>query len=108
MFEIVFSLLTLFVIFKMYKRYLEVTRKKNYCTCFFEGDWSDCCYRHDEDCLMAIEYLSSTMRYVADIKLKHCVEKKGHPIIARIMYCGVRAWAHTFWWVGYWWEKNHG
>jgi len=78
---------------------------KNYCSFFPEGSWGDCCYDHDTNCLLALEYLSWNMRLYADIKLYDCVYKK-NKMIAHIMYIGVRFWAYTFWWIGYWREKN--
>ena len=71
---------------------------KNYCTFFFKGDWNHCCWQHDLECILAIEYLSPKMRLEADKKLRDCVKAKNHPYISKIMYIGVRAWANTFWW----------
>lgn len=68
-------------------------KKKDYCTFFFEGNWSDCCWTHDEKVLLAREYKSRIMRLEADEDLKECVKQKGHPIIANIMFIGVRFWA---------------
>lgn len=74
------------------------------CTFFPEGNWTGCCWQHDHDCLLALEYLSPKMRLEADRKLFSCVSKK-NKIIACIMYFGVRIWAYTYWWIGYWGEK---
>ncbi len=74
-------------------------KKTNYCTCFPEGDWYDCCWQHDHDCILAKEYDSYQMRLDADKKLEDCVKSKGHPFVAEVMYIGVRIWANTFWWI---------
>lgn len=55
--------------------------------------------------MLALEYLSPSMRLEADVELFKCVHKKNIPI-AYIMYIGVRLWAHTFWWIGYLREWN--
>ena len=54
-------------------------------------DFRECCVRHDFD------YYSQVSRKEADLKLKACIEKKGHPKLAKIYYCGVRA----FGWLRY-------
>jgi hypothetical protein len=77
----------------------------DYCTFFWEGNWSDCCWQHDSDCLLALEYLSYTKRLNADIKLFKCVYKK-NKFMACVMYFGVTVWANTFWWTEYWREKR--
>lgn len=57
------------------------------CSWFFDGDWGDCCVAHDKE-----YYAGGTkaMRKAADKRLKQCIEGKGHKIIARMMYHGVR------------------
>lgn len=83
-------------------------KQPNYCTFFPEGDWSDCCYVHDEICILSKEYLSWKMRLLGDLLLYKCVKSKGRPIVAAIMYSGVTFWAFTFWWFGYFKEKYFG
>lgn len=88
---------------------MKVDRKTDYCTCFPEGDWWECCWMHDHDCILALEYLSREMRLAADIKLYRCVKnKKKKPRIAKIMFIGVRLWAHTGWWLNYLLMKYYG
>lgn len=72
----------------------------NKCTMFPNGTWLSCCQIHDEECILALEYLSPRMRQDADIKLFKCVWKK-NKLAAITMYIGVRAWAHTLWWINY-------
>ena len=74
-------------------------KKPNYCTCWPEGSWSDCCYTHDTQSLLAQEYESSSMRLDADKKLYDCVKSKGYPINAKLMYFGVRLWYWTKWYL---------
>lgn len=75
-------------------------RKTNYCTAYIEGHWSECCYTHDIESVMAEEYESAEMRLQTDIKLRDCVKAKGHPVHAQIMFFGIRAWYWTKWrWV---------
>lgn len=65
----------------------------NRCTYFFNGNWLECCRAHDYDISDAECQKSSSMRLKADRELRDCVIAKGHPFVARIMYCGVRIWA---------------
>ena len=74
-------------------------KKVNYCTFWPDGLWSDCCYIHDEQSLLAQEYQSSSMRLDADKELYNCVKAKGHPINAKLMYFGVRLWYWTKWYL---------
>lgn len=67
--------------------------RKDCCTLYPEGDWSMCCLAHDYACADAEAKRSVTARLDADLQLRRCVESKGHPIHAAIMYAGVRAWA---------------
>lgn len=63
------------------------------CTGFPEGTlkapklWGECCFEHD------LHYWSGgteTARDKADLFLRDCVKEKGHPMIAELMYFGVR------------------
>jgi len=65
----------------------------NRCTYFFNGNWLECCQAHDYSVADAECQKSSSMRLKADQELRRCVSVKGHPFVARIMYCGVRMWA---------------
>lgn len=62
------------------------------CTFFPDGSWVSCCDAHD------INYSekSQVTRKSADQKLKMCVENSGHPIIAKIMYAGLRMFGSFF------------
>jgi hypothetical protein len=108
--ELIFLLITAIIVicYDVYKSYDNDyihSNPKNYCSYFPEGNWGECCYQHDADCMLALEYLSYDMRLEADTKLFQCVFKK-NKFIAFIMYAGVRIWANTFWWIGYWRERN--
>jgi hypothetical protein len=54
------------------------------CTMSPDFDFRECCVRHDYD------YYDQVPRKKADLKLKACIAKKGHPILARVYYRGVR------------------
>ena len=59
---------------------------KNNCTLFPEGNWSDCCARHDR------RYENKRLtKKQADKLLYRCVLKKSNKFIALIMYLGVRS-----------------
>ena len=53
------------------------------CTKFPEGNWHECCIEHDYD------YYHQNGKWKSDVKLLWCVLKKGHPIIAPLMWLGV-------------------
>ena len=72
-------------------KYNSSTRKNN-CTLFPEGGWTECCERHDK------RYENKRLnRYQADKLLFRCVKRKSNVIIAGIMFAGVR----TFGWYFY-------
>ncbi len=63
------------------------------CTGFPDGTvkdpvlWKECCFEHD------LHYWaggSHTSRDKTDLRLRECVREKGEPIIAQMMYLGVR------------------
>lgn len=61
------------------------------CTCFFDGNWKECCDRHDK------RYSNNRLtRKQADRLLYRCVAKKNKHI-AFLMYLGVR----LFGWLRY-------
>ena len=64
------------------------------CSCWFDGDWVECCVEHD-----LIYWMGGTRseREKADDELMKCVTAKGHPVMARLMYVGVRAGG--VWWL---------
>ena len=68
------------------------------CSWFPEGDWHECCVQHD------FLYWSSRTtgggyraRKKADQALRRCVASRGHPVIAWIMYIGVRIGGSPIW-----------
>lgn len=58
----------------------------NRCTCFPNGNWLRCCRAHDYGCSDAAAQKSAAMRLAADQQLKACVEAKGHPDVAAVMF----------------------
>lgn len=50
---------------------------------FPEGNWHECCLEHD------YAYFHGTGKFKADLKLAWCVLKRGHPIVAPLMWLGV-------------------
>lgn len=59
------------------------------CTDFVDGNWKECCEIHDAQCADALAQKSKSIRHIANLALKDCVTKKGHPCIAQLMYEGV-------------------
>ncbi len=105
MYQIFAVIATLLIFYRIIKRLHGEDWNQDNCTCFPEGCWSDCCWVHDHDCILALENLSPKMRLIADRKLFKCVYAK-NKIVACIMYFGVRIWAYTYWWIGYWRETH--
>ncbi len=68
--------------------------KSDGCSCWPDSDWVECCIEHD-----LVYWMGGTRheKKEADKKLKECVSQKGHPVIATIMYYGVRVGA--VWWL---------
>lgn len=62
------------------------------CTFFPDGNWLSCCDAHD----MNYSSKSKISRKQADEGLRSCVAKCGHPLIAKIMYAGVRLFGRPF------------
>lgn len=87
-----FFLLLLLVTPTLYAQELQEF-KTDFCTMFPDGTktkadaWKHCCFDHD---LRFWFGGSRAQRDLADIRLRSCVEKSGHDIIARAMYYGVR------------------
>lgn len=71
--------------------------------------WLGCCTSHD--CLYYTGG-SRAERRAADIELMICVAKRGHPIVAFIMWLGVRIGGHPWlpfpWRWGYGWKYPRG
>ncbi len=65
---------------------------KNYCTMSPDGNWSECCKRHDR------RYSNRRLtRYQADVLLYRCIDKKTNcMLLAGIYFVGVRlfGWLH--------------
>lgn len=65
----------------------------DHCTLFPEGDWGNtCCKKHDK----GYERVGLS-KYQADKLLYRCVKKKGHPVVAAVMFAGVS----LFGWLNY-------
>ena len=75
------------------------------CSLWPDLEWVECCVVHD-----SVYWLggSRSERKQADLKMKQCVSKTGHPVTAWIMYFGVRAtgvyWLPTSFRWGFGWE----
>lgn len=67
--------------------------KSDGCSFWFDGDWKICCLRHDK--LYAAGGTKQQRKFV-DKLLRRCVLKKGHPIMAQVMYFGVRIFGGPF------------
>ena len=57
------------------------------CTAFPEGNWHDCCVAHD------YAYAEGENKWKADAKLTACVAKKGHPLVAAVIWMGCTLFA---------------
>ena len=75
------------------------------CSCWPDSDWVECCVEHD-----VVYWMGGTreQRKQADLELRRCVSGKGHPVIAQMMYFGVRIggvwWLPTSFRWGFGWE----
>ena len=79
------------------------------CTLFPDGDYGGCCVEHDK----AYWYGGSRAeRLQADLALKSCVEQRGRPLLAKLMFIGVRIGGHTLlptpwrWGFGWRWPQS--
>jgi hypothetical protein len=68
--------------------------KSDGCSCFPDGRWVVCCVKHDLNYWMGG---NGKERSDADLELKRCVSEKGHPVVAELMYYGVRIGG--VWWL---------
>ncbi len=68
--------------------------KSDGCSCWPDGDWVECCVRHD-----LVYWMGGTreQRERADLELRDCVTEKDHPVVAWMMYYGARAGG--VWWL---------
>lgn len=62
------------------------------CTLWPDGDWLPCCDMHDRD----YHPTSKVSRKDADKNLYECVKANGRPVMAAIMYFGVRLFGRFF------------
>jgi hypothetical protein len=53
-----------------------------------DKNWSDCCWQHDFD--YHYGYLYNISREQADYELWECVDSGGNPVVARVIYTGVK------------------
>lgn len=76
------------------------------CTDFPEGNWHECCVAHDHE-YRSIRYgvLNFAARRRADLALFRCVRSHGHPVVAALMFVGVRAFAWPAWFMNRWHRK---
>lgn len=74
------------------------------CSRFPEGNWGGCCVEHDRDYWKGGTYED---RLAADRRLRECVEAKGHPVIAYLMYIGVRLFGAPHWPTPYRWGYKY-
>lgn len=72
---------------KWLKDVLPWKRKKDCCSFWPDGNWQDICCQHDVDYRKNPDNLT---RLEADLDLKAGVEASGHPVMAQVMFCGVR------------------
>lgn len=81
--------------------------KSDGCTLWPDLDYKNCCDRHDHDYWIGGSYYE---RLRSDRQLRDCVATKGewyHPIIARLMFIGVRIGGAFFWPVRWRWGWGH-
>jgi hypothetical protein len=68
--------------------------KSDGCSCWPDGDWLECCVKHD---LLYWAGGAREERKNADIELRNCIAEKGHPVVAQVMFLGVRIGG--VWWL---------
>lgn len=74
------------------------------CSIWPDRSWLGCCVEHD------MAYWcggTESRREQADRALRSCVVEDRHAIAGRIMYIGVRAFAHPFWPFPWRWGYGH-
>ena len=78
--------------------------KSDGCSLFPDGNWGGCCVEHDRAYWQGG---TAAERKAADQALRECVKQKGYPILAQLMYVGVRVGGHhllpTPWRWGFGW-----
>ena len=68
--------------------------KSDGCSCWPDGDWLECCVKHD---LLYWQGGTREERKAADLALRKCITEKGHPIVGQVMFLGVRIGG--VWWL---------
>ena len=74
--------------------------KSDGCSCYPDGTlsqsrkWYDCCLKHDQ---VYWRGGSWSERRQADIALRKCLQQKGHPVQAWLVYFGVRLGGSPLW-----------
>ena len=75
--------------------------KRDWCSWWPDGDWTDCCRQHDRQYGTAGKGAPNRTpgmtRRRADAELRACVAAKGHPVVAWIMWAGVRLFGQGGW-----------
>ncbi|MBU2591011.1 MAG: hypothetical protein ABIJ24_05940 [Nitrospinota bacterium] len=61
--------------------------KSDGCSCWPDSEWIECCVAHDLDYWMGG---TAEERKQSDKRLQECVASKGHPLMGKVMYLGVR------------------
>jgi len=67
-------------------------KKKDFCTLWPDCNYGMVCAQHDED-----YHTHQVSRWVADVDLLKGVYAAGHPVIAVVMFVGVRSFGWIFW-----------
>lgn len=68
--------------------------KSDGCSCWPDGDWLECCVKHD---ILYWQGGTREERKAADLALRTCVTAKGHPLVGQAMFLGVRMGG--VWWL---------
>jgi len=81
--------------------------KENHCTLFPDGNWGEsCCRAHDD---AYAKGGTKADRLKADQRMRDCIIAKGHPVVARMMYRGVRMFGGSYFWpVKFNWQAERG
>jgi len=70
---------------------LPIILKSDGCSFFPDGDYFSCCEKHD------LDYAYSPSRSHSDLELRKCITRDGHPVLAWIIWLGVRLFGYPFW-----------
>ena len=72
------------------------------CTMWPDGNYVSCCHEHDESYAKGGTWRD---RLKADWKLAKCVKDKKHPVVAPLMFVGVRILGSLLWPYHMKWKK---